>query len=166
MKKVFAVIALLAVSLTFMTACSSAIYVEDSFDYEKSDYSLTYTFSIRVSDKNAEYFNYDLKIYGENDEVFDALYYKKKALGEKDENGNYTFSYQYNYPAELDGHPEKIVKVIVENFSVWSFDGPKITFILVTVTASLMILILTLVAVAGKRKRNSSEDGSSQESNN
>lgn len=164
MKKVFAIIALLAVSLMFLTACSSITYSENSLKYQFDGNFIEYEFSLNVSSGNAEYFNFDLNLYGANDELLHTEHYEKRWLGEKYQDGCYKYESSFLLADELYGRADEIKSVTIANITLWYFNGPRNAFIIVAVICALMLIVFIPIAASGKRKRTEAQSDASENS--
>ena len=108
MKKVFAIIALLAVSLMFLTACSSIVLLNESLKYEMFYESLKATFYVDIGNDEVEYIDYDLNIYGRDKELLHKEHYEKVELYKGDNGKYYVKDFSCYYPVELVNNQDKI----------------------------------------------------------
>ena len=98
-----------------------------------------------------EYINYDL-VFRSDKEVLHTEHVLKDALGSADSDGYYTIDHYVSYPSELRDRYSEITDVTVENVEVWSQEGPKIAFILLTVAAGAATIVIIAVAAATRKR--------------
>lgn len=151
MKKIFAVVALLAVSLMFFTGCSGINYVDGSLEYQKGSSSLSGSFYINLSDEEVEYISFKLDIYGENNILLDSKKIGRQNVGVKDSNGYYKINFSYYYSDEIINNNAAISNIVVSDIKEWSYNMPIMVFVAVSVVSVVLILVIVFVFV-GKRK--------------
>lgn len=164
MKKVFAIIALLAVSLMFLTACSSIVLVNESFEYEIRSTYINASFYVEIGNDEVEYIDYDLNIYGSDKELLHKEHYEKVKLYKGDNGKYYVDDFYCHYPDELENNEDKIAEITVTNIKPWSYGMPVLLFVFVAIAS--VATTIAMIAVAVKRKPVASNEEKPTENEN
>ena len=164
MKKVFAIIALLAVSLMFLTACSSIVLLNESLKYEMFYESLKATFYVDIGNDEVEYIDYDLNIYGRDKELLHKEHYEKVELYKGDNGKYYVKDFYCYYPDELVNNQDKIAEVTVTNIKPWSYSMPVLLFVFVAIASVATTIAMIAVAVKRKPVASNEEEATDNES--
>lgn len=150
MKKILTIVVLLVVSLMFLTACSNIVLENENLVYNLYDTHLKASFDVNVLNDEVEFIDYDLNIYGKNEELLHTEHYEKVKLRKNNNGSYYVYDFYCDYPKELQYNEEIITGVTITNIKPWFYSVPIMLFVFISIASVAMTIVL--IAVVVKRK--------------